>query len=81
MMLTGTGSLSYGELAGERIRRGMMLHGLEEEHDCFSDCTRWTSRSATACSSASRSRPPACTAAADGLGHLYNARACQRCHL
>lgn len=38
-MLTGMGSLSYGELAGERIRLGLMLHDPEEEHDCFSDNT------------------------------------------
>ena len=39
MMLTGMGSLSYGELAGERIKLGLMLHDPEEEHDCFSDNT------------------------------------------
>ena len=39
MMLTGLGSLSYGELAGERIKLGLMLHDPEEEHDCFSDNT------------------------------------------
>ena len=38
-MLTGLGSLSYGELAGERIMLGLMLHDPEEEHDCFSDNT------------------------------------------
>src|SRR5690606_20153568 len=38
-MLTGLGSLSYGELAGERIKLGLMLHDPEEEHDCFSDNT------------------------------------------
>src|SRR3546814_20078075 len=38
-MLTGMGSLSYGELAGERIKLGLMLHDPEEEHDCFSDNT------------------------------------------
>ncbi|MCG8690389.1 MAG: hypothetical protein MI806_04180 [Minwuiales bacterium] len=38
-ILTGLGSLSYGELAGERIRLGLMLHDPEEEHDCFSDNT------------------------------------------
>ena len=37
--LTGMGSLSYGELAGERMRLGLMLHDPEEEHDCFSDNT------------------------------------------
>ena len=35
----GMGSLSYGELAGERIKLGLMLHDPEEEHDCFSDNT------------------------------------------
>ena len=38
-MVTGMGSLSYGELAGERIKLGLMLHDPEEEHDCFSDNT------------------------------------------
>ena len=38
-ILTGMGSLSYGELAGERIKLGLMLHDPEEEHDCFSDMT------------------------------------------
>lgn len=38
-MLTGIGSLSYGELAGERMKLGLMLHDPEEEHDCFSDNT------------------------------------------
>ena len=38
-ILTGMGSLSYGELAGQRIRLGLMLNDPEEEHDCFSDNT------------------------------------------
>ena len=38
-ILTGMGSLSYGEQAGERMRLGVMLHDPEEEHDCFSDNT------------------------------------------
>jgi putative iron-regulated protein len=38
-MLTGMGSLSYGEQAGERMRLGLMLNDAEEEHDCFSDNT------------------------------------------
>lgn len=38
-MLTGMDSLSYGELAGERMRLGVMLNDPEEEHDCFSDNT------------------------------------------
>ena len=33
------GSLSYGELAGERTKLGLMLNDPEEEHDCFSDNT------------------------------------------
>jgi len=41
-MLTGMGSLSYGELAGERMKLGLLLHDPEEEHDCFSDNT-WAS--------------------------------------
>jgi putative iron-regulated protein len=36
------GSLSYGELAGERMKLGLMLHDPEEEHDCFSDNTHWS---------------------------------------
>ena len=39
VMLNGMGSLSYGELAGERMQLGLMLHDPEEEHDCFSDNT------------------------------------------
>jgi putative iron-regulated protein len=38
-IITGMGSLSYGELAGERMKLGLMLHDPEEEHDCFSDNT------------------------------------------
>ena len=38
-MVTGMGSLSYGELAGERMQLGLLLHDPEEEHDCFSDNT------------------------------------------
>jgi putative iron-regulated protein len=38
-LMTGLGSLSYGELAGERIKLGLMIHDPEEEHDCFSDNT------------------------------------------
>jgi putative iron-regulated protein len=37
--LTGMGSLSYGELAGARMKMGLMLNDPEEEHDCFSDNT------------------------------------------
>jgi len=39
VILTGMGSLSYGELAGERMKLGLLLHDPEEEHDCFSDNT------------------------------------------
>lgn len=38
-ILTGMGSLSYGETAGERMRLGMMLNDPEEEHSCFADNT------------------------------------------
>lgn len=41
-ILTGIGSLAYGELAGERTKLGLMLHDPEEEHDCFSDNTHWS---------------------------------------
>ena len=38
-IIIGMGSLSYGELAGERMKLGLLLHDPEEEHDCFSDNT------------------------------------------
>jgi putative iron-regulated protein len=38
-ILTGMGSLSFGEVAGERMKLGLLLHDPEEEHDCFSDNT------------------------------------------
>ena len=38
-ILMGMGSLSYGELAGERMQLGLYLNDPEEEHDCFSDNT------------------------------------------
>ncbi|MEN9895854.1 MAG: hypothetical protein RIR97_1706, partial [Pseudomonadota bacterium] len=38
-LLTGMGSLSYGELAGERMKLALLLHDTEEEPDCFSDNT------------------------------------------
>ncbi len=41
-IFTGMGSLSYGELAGERMKLGVLLHDPEEEHDCFSDNTHWS---------------------------------------
>jgi putative iron-regulated protein len=41
-IVTGMGSLAYGELAVERVRLGLLLHDPEEEHDCFSDNTHWS---------------------------------------
>lgn len=41
-ILSGMGSLSYGELAGERMKLGLLLHDPEEEHDCFSDNTHYS---------------------------------------
>ena len=38
-LLTGMGSLSYGEMAGERMKLGLLLNDPEEEQDCFSDNT------------------------------------------
>ncbi|MFA5950970.1 MAG: imelysin family protein [Hyphomicrobium sp.] len=38
-IFTGLGSLSYGELAGERMKLGLLVHDPEEEQDCFSDNT------------------------------------------
>ncbi|WP_413205634.1 imelysin family protein [Rhodospirillum sp. A1_3_36] len=38
-IVMGMGSLAYGELGGERMKLGLMLHDPEEEHDCFSDNT------------------------------------------
>ncbi|KKC32162.1 imelysin family protein [Devosia psychrophila] len=38
-ILTGMGSLSFGEVAGERMKLGLLLHDPEEEQDCFSDNT------------------------------------------
>lgn len=39
-IFTGIGSLSYGELAGERMKLGLILHDPEEAHDCFSNNTQ-----------------------------------------
>jgi putative iron-regulated protein len=39
VIFTGLGSLSYGEMAGERMKLGLLLNDPEEEHDCFSDNT------------------------------------------
>ena len=41
-IITGLGSLSYGELAGERMQLGLLLHDPEEEHDCFADNTHYS---------------------------------------
>jgi putative iron-regulated protein len=41
-IVSGMGSLAYGELANERMRRGLLLHDPEGEHDCFSDNTHWS---------------------------------------
>ena len=38
-ILTGMGSMSYGEQAGQRMKLGVLLNDPEEEHDCFSDNT------------------------------------------
>jgi putative iron-regulated protein len=38
-IVSGMGSMGYGELAGQRMKLGLMLHDPEEEHDCFSDLT------------------------------------------
>jgi len=38
-IFTGLGSLAYGEMAGERMKLGLLLHDPEEEHDCFADNT------------------------------------------
>ncbi len=38
-ILTGMGSLAYGEQAGDRMKLGILLNDPEEEHDCFSDNT------------------------------------------
>ncbi|MCA8932606.1 MAG: peptidase [Rhodospirillaceae bacterium] len=41
-IVMGLGSLSYGELAGERMQLGLLLHDPEEEHDCFADNTHFS---------------------------------------
>jgi len=38
-ILFGMGSLSLGELAGERMKVSLEAHSTEDEHDCFSDNT------------------------------------------
>ncbi|MEX1665640.1 imelysin family protein [Zhongshania arctica] len=41
-MLYGMGSLSLGELGGERIKVSLEANSTEDEHDCFSDNTHWS---------------------------------------
>lgn len=41
-MLYGMGSLSLGELAGERIKVALEANSTEDEHDCFSDNTHYS---------------------------------------
>lgn len=38
----GIGSLSLGELGGERIKVALEANSVEDEHDCFSDNTHWS---------------------------------------
>jgi putative iron-regulated protein len=38
-ILTGLGSLTFGEMTGERMKLGLMLHDPEEQQDCFSNNT------------------------------------------
>ncbi|MBR9857972.1 MAG: peptidase, partial [Gammaproteobacteria bacterium] len=38
-MLFGMGSLSLGELAGQRMKVALVANSVEDEHDCFSDNT------------------------------------------
>jgi putative iron-regulated protein len=40
-MFYGMGSLSLGELGGERIKVALEANSSEDEHDCFSDNTHW----------------------------------------
>ena len=40
-ILFGMGSLSLGELGGERIKVALEANSTEDEHDCFSDNTHW----------------------------------------
>ena len=41
-MLYGMGSLSLGELAGERLKVALEANSPEDEHDCFSDNTHFS---------------------------------------
>ena len=38
-LFKGLGSLTYGEMVGERMKLGLLIHDPEEEQDCFSDNT------------------------------------------
>ena len=40
-ILIGMGTLSYGELAGERMRVALLANDQEDEQSCFSDKTHW----------------------------------------
>lgn len=41
-VLFGMGSLSLGELAGERMKVALVANSTEDEHDCFSDNTHYS---------------------------------------
>lgn len=41
-MVFSIGSLSLGELAGERMKVALEANSTEDEHDCFSDNTHWS---------------------------------------
>ena len=41
-MFFGMGSLSLGELAGERMKVSLEANSTEDEHDCFSDTTHFS---------------------------------------
>lgn len=41
-VFSGMGSLSLGELGGERIKVALEANSVEDEHDCFSDNTHWS---------------------------------------
>ena len=41
-IVKGMGSLSLGELGGERIKVALEANSPEDEHDCFSDNTHWS---------------------------------------
>ncbi|AMO68800.1 iron-regulated protein [gamma proteobacterium BDW918] len=41
-IFNGMGSLSLGELGGERIKVSLEANSTEDEHDCFSDNTHWS---------------------------------------